>query len=76
MVGDEELWVWFKELGTDEARLQEARVLLEYSRRYGEPPPLNLNVGRQLSMVLGLRRLSKSLLAVELDPDIRDALGL
>jgi hypothetical protein len=42
---------------------------------FGEPPPLNLQVGEYF-LILGLGRLSKSRLAPKLDPDLKSALGI
>lgn len=43
---------------------------------FGEPPPLNLQVGREYFLILGLGRLSKSRLAPKLDQDLKSALGI
>jgi hypothetical protein len=76
-IRDEDLWIYFKEFATSkEAEDQERRALLEYSRMFGEPPPLNLQVGREYFLILGLGRLSKSRLAPKLDPDLKSALGI
>mgnify|MGYP000418552183 FL=1 len=39
IIRDKELWLYFKEFSVDEAEYQEKRAILEYTRRYGEPPP-------------------------------------
>jgi len=39
VIRDEELLIYFKEFSADEAEYQEKRAILEYTRRYGEPPP-------------------------------------
>ena len=38
LIRDEELY-YFKEFSVDKAEYQEKRAILEYTRRYGEPPP-------------------------------------
>jgi hypothetical protein len=58
---------------------QEIRKLCfyyEYTRKYGEPLPLNLNVSREYLMILNLGKLDKSKLANELDPEIALAFDL
>ena len=76
VIRDEELWIYFKELGTDEAEYQEKRAILEYTGRYGEPPPLNLQVGRQYFTMLNLGIVGKLRPIGKLDPDLQTALGL
>uniref|UniRef100_A0A7J3ZJG6 GIY-YIG nuclease family protein n=1 Tax=Fervidicoccus fontis TaxID=683846 RepID=A0A7J3ZJG6_9CREN len=75
-VGVDDLWIYYKVFGAREAVHQERLAILEYARRYGEPPPLNLQVGRRYFMILGLGELNRSRLSVELDPDLRSVLGL
>ena len=76
-VKSEDLWVYVKEFATkEEAEAQERRALLEYTRTFGEPPPLNLQVGREYFLILCLGKVGKSKLAPELDPDLKSALGL
>ena len=76
LIKDEELRIYFKEFSIDEAEYQEKRAILEYTRRYGEPPPLNLRVGRQYFMMLNLGVVGKSRPVGKLDPDLQTALGL
>lgn len=75
LIADQELWVFFKEFGENAAKKQEMSAILEYTRKYGEPPPLNLQVGRQYYIILGLGLLGKSKLKADLDPDLRSALN-
>ena len=75
-IADQELCFYFKAFDEQNARHQEKAALFEYTRRYGEPPPLNLSIGRAYFMVLGLGVLGKSRLASKLDPELREALGL
>uniref|UniRef100_A0A7J3Z561 Uncharacterized protein n=1 Tax=Ignisphaera aggregans TaxID=334771 RepID=A0A7J3Z561_9CREN len=67
---------YYKVFNACEAEDQEKLAILEYTSRYGEPPPLNLQVGRQYFMILGLGELGKSKLVGELDPELRSVLGL
>jgi len=73
----EELRIYYKVFSTEEeARDQEALILYEYTRRYGEPPPLNLKIGREYLMILGIGRFGKSKLVGDLDPELASMLGL
>ncbi|MCC6014036.1 MAG: hypothetical protein LM593_06710 [Candidatus Verstraetearchaeota archaeon] len=77
IISEEELLVYYKTFeSVDEARDQEALLLYEYTRKYGEPPPLNLDVSREYLMILNLGELDKSKLANELDPEIASAFDL
>jgi len=76
VIRDEELWIYFKEFSADEARYQEKRAILEYTKRYGEPPPLNLQVGRRYFMMPNLGELGRSRLVGKLDLDLQTVLGL
>ena len=70
-IGIDELAVWYKPFDDGcYAEAQEKRAICEYTRRYGEPPPLNLQVGRQYLAILGLAKLGKSILAPKLDPEL------
>ncbi len=72
-VRKDELAVWYKDYDdSDYVEAQEKRTLYEYTKRYGEPPPLNLQVGRQYLAIIGLGILGKSILAPELDPELKD----
>jgi len=71
-----DLWIYYKVFNVCKAEYQEKLAILEYTNKYGEPPPLNLQVGRQYFMLLGLGELNKSRLIDTLDPDLRSALGL
>lgn len=76
-IKDEDLWVNPKEFATEnEAEAQEKRALLEYTRTFGEPPPLNFQIGREYFLILGLDPLGKGRLAPKSDPDLKSALGL
>lgn len=73
----EELYVYFKTYNKpEEAEDQEKLALLYYTRRYGEPPPLNLQVSRKYYIILGLGELGVSKLTRKIDPDLKCALGL
>jgi hypothetical protein len=73
----EDLWVYAKEFATkNEAEAQEKQALLEYTRTFGEPPPLNFQIGREYFLILDLVPLGKGRLAPKLDPDLESALGL
>uniref|UniRef100_A0A7J2TBH3 GIY-YIG nuclease family protein n=1 Tax=Ignisphaera aggregans TaxID=334771 RepID=A0A7J2TBH3_9CREN len=76
VISVEDLWIYYKVFNACEAEDQEKLAILEYTSRYGEPPPLNLQVGRQYFMILGLGELGKSKLVGELDPELRLVLGL
>jgi len=52
------------------------RAILEYTRRHGEPPPLNFQIGRRYFMMLGLGELGGSRPVGELDPDLQTVLEL
>ncbi len=56
------------------ADMQEKAALLEYTRRYLEPPPLNLQLGRQYYAIVGIGIVGKSRCNVPLDPDIKNML--
>jgi hypothetical protein len=71
VLSEEELLIYYKTFeSVDEARDQEALILYEYTKYYGEPPPLNLKIGRQYLMILGLGKLKRSKLVGELDPEL------
>ena len=72
----EDLWIYYKVFNACKAEYQEKLAILKYTNKYGEPPPLNLQVGRRYFMILGLGELDKSRLVGELDPDLRSVLGL
>uniref|UniRef100_A0A7J3Z931 GIY-YIG nuclease family protein n=1 Tax=Ignisphaera aggregans TaxID=334771 RepID=A0A7J3Z931_9CREN len=72
----EDLWIYYKVFNACEAEYQEKLAILEYTNKYGEPPPLNLQVGRQYFAILGLGEVNKSRVVDELDPDLRLVLGL
>jgi hypothetical protein len=70
-ISSKDLLVYYKTFtNKKEAEIQEALFLYEYTRLYGEPPPLNLKVGRQVLVILNLGILGKSILAGELDPEL------
>jgi hypothetical protein len=70
-ISSKDLLVYYKIFNSKkEAEIQEALFLYEYTRLYGEPPPLNLKVGRQVLMVLNLGILGKSVITDELDPEL------
>jgi len=70
-ISRKDLLVYYKTFTSKkEAEIQEALFLYEYTRLYGEPPPLNLKVGRQVLVILNLGVLGKSILAGELDPEL------
>ncbi|MCR8463704.1 MAG: hypothetical protein QXH55_05925 [Candidatus Korarchaeota archaeon] len=77
-ISDNELYVWFKpfEDYEDQYKHQEMLALHEYTRKYGEPPPLNLQVGREYFAIVGIGKFGKSRLAPELDPEIKEVLSL
>ena len=76
IIKDDELWVYFKEFSKDDAEYQERLAFLDYTRKYGEPPPLNLQVGRYYFTIVGLGIVDKSRLVGKLDDDLRSVLGL
>jgi len=76
IIKDNELGVYFKEFSKEDAENQEKSALFEYTRKYGEPPPLNLQVGRQYFGIYGLSIYGESRYADELDDDLRSVLGL
>jgi predicted GIY-YIG superfamily endonuclease len=70
-ISSKDLLVYYKTFNSKkEAEIQEALFLYEYTRLYGEPPPLNLKVGRQVLMVLNLGILGKSIITGGLDPEL------
>jgi len=70
-ISSKDLLLYYKTFNSKkEAEIQEALFLYEYTRLYGEPPPLNLKVGRQVSMILDLGRLGESVITGELDPEL------
>lgn len=76
VIGDDELEIFYKRFSFNEAEFQERLAIFEYTRKYGEPPPLNLQMGRRYFMILGLGILGKSRLANKLDQDLKAILGL
>ena len=67
--------MWFKDLDDpEEARDQEMLALLLYGRRYGEPPPLNLQVSRQYLAAVNLAETGRSRVARELNFEIEKLL--
>jgi len=68
LVKSSELEVSWKALRSPEdAESQEWAAMYLYCRKYKEPPPLNLSVGRRKYMILGLGRLGEAPLAPEID---------
>jgi hypothetical protein len=47
--------------------MQEAIAIYEYTKRYGEPPPLNLNLRRKYIAIWGIGEYGKSRIGEELD---------
>jgi hypothetical protein len=45
-----------------------------YCRKYKEPPPLNLSIGRKRYMILGLGKLGEAFLAPEADDYVKSVL--
>lgn len=76
VIRDDELMIFYNSFNPDEADYQEKLALFEYTRRYGEPPPLNLKVGRQYLAIVDLGLHGKSRLVGELDRELREVLGL
>jgi len=76
IIKDDELGVYFKEFSKDDAEYQERLAFLDYTRKYGEPPPLNLQVGRQYFVIMELGILDISRPVGKLDDDLRSVLGL
>ncbi len=76
IIKDNELGVYFKEFSKEDAEYQERLAFLNYTRKYGEPPPLNLQVGRYYFTIVGLGIVDKSRLVGKLDDDLRSVLGL
>ena len=76
VIGVEDLWIYYKVFNVCEAGYQEKLAILKYTNKYCEPPPLNLQVERQYSMLLDLGELGKSRLVDKLDPELRSVLGL
>ena len=70
-----ELEVSWKVLGSPEdARDQEWVAIYLYCKKYKEPPPLNLNIGRKRNMILDLAELDKAFLAPEEDDYVKSVL--
>jgi len=76
VIGDDELTIFYKSFNPDEADYQEKLAILEYTRRYGEPPPLNLKIGRRYFAIAGLGLYGESRFVDELDRELREVLGL
>ena len=76
VINVKELEIYFKELNKGEADYYEKLMLSEYTRKYGELPPLNLQVGREYFLTLGLGKLGRSRLRGELEAELRSVLGL
>ncbi|MEM2174669.1 MAG: hypothetical protein QXI58_03480 [Candidatus Micrarchaeia archaeon] len=70
----EEIFLWYKEMTASNAEDQEKAALLEYTRCYGEPPPLNLQIGREYFLIIGIGKLGKSKFVVKLDTEIKNVL--
>ena len=67
----DELVVWYKAYDDGRyAEAQEKMAIYEYTNRYGEPPPLNLRVGRRYLAIVGLAEAGKSIPAPKLDPEL------
>jgi len=76
-VKNEDIWVWFKDFDDpEEARDQKMLALLLYSRRYGEPPPLNLQVSRQYLVAVNHAETGRYRVARELNFEIEKLLHL
>jgi len=75
-IADRELCIYFKVFNNEDAEYWEKVMLLEYTRRYGEPPPLNLNVGRKYLLIVDLGVFDESRFVEDLDPELHKALGL
>ena len=77
LIKDSEIYVYFKTFDSgDAADIQEKLALLHHTRKYGEPPPLNLQIARRYLAIVGAAEPGKSRVAGSLDPDLRDAIGL
>jgi len=73
IIKDNELAIYYKDMDRSEAELQEKLAILEYTRRYGEPPPLNLKIGRRYTTIWNLSLKGKQ---GKLDEDLREVLDL
>jgi hypothetical protein len=72
LVKSSELEVSWKALRSPEdAERQEWAAMYLYCRKYKEPPPLNLSVGRRKYMILGLGRLGETPLAPKIDDYVK-----
>jgi hypothetical protein len=70
-----ELEVSWKVLGSPEdARGQEWAAIYLYCRKYKEPPPLNLSIGRKRYMILDLGELDEAFPAPEADDYVKSVL--
>jgi hypothetical protein len=76
-ISENELLVCYKIFSDEkEARIQEALALYEYTKRYGEPPPLNLNIARHRLLILDVGMVDKSIITERLDFELASILGL
>jgi hypothetical protein len=67
-----EFEVSWEELETYQSAIgQEWAAIFSYARKYGEPPPLNLEIRRRYFMILGFGILGRSRLACEPDEYVR-----
>jgi len=76
VIKDNELMIFYKSFTPEEADYQEKLALFEYTRRYGEPPPLNLRIEREYLAIWDLGIFDKSRWMDELDRELREVLGL
>ena len=76
LVKSSEMEVSWKALrNPEDAERQEWAAMYLYCRKYKEPPPLNLIVGRMKYMILGLGRLGETPLAPEIDDYVKSVVG-
>jgi predicted GIY-YIG superfamily endonuclease len=62
---------WKALMSPEDAESQEWAAMYLYCRKYKEPPPLNLSVGRKKYVILGLTRLNEARLAPEIDDYVK-----
>jgi hypothetical protein len=76
-IHENELMICYKTFNSrDKAEMQEAMAIHEYTKRYGEPPPLNLNLRRKYIAIWGIGEYGKSRVSEEIDLELAKLLGV
>ena len=72
MLGMDEYEITWEELEIHEnAKGQEWKAMTLYAQKYKEPPPFNLQIRREMFLIVGIGRIGKSRIVYEPDEFVK-----